>query len=608
MAQVHPIFAKQEQAGPPSAPHPLVLDLRRSTATVLNDLLQRMFDQADDWLFESGEQAPGDAERRHYFDTMRVLRLGRNSVLAEFSKVFEQGFAPGSLRSKPELMADVDALAIQPTEELEYNIALGNLAARAEGLFKDLIWEVEQRLKMAAQQHFVPVSPVALIPQSICAAFGNALDSLDTEFQIKLVVFKLFERSVIAGLDRVYHEAQAALTRHGFGDSPRRVATSSAPRAEVAQGAPALRMAWIGRLMEGLPDEVDLAPSTRDVMEQLREALFRTAWFDPGFHDDPGHPLRSVLGEATALAFGLPSDAETVDRLRGVVQVLRAHVDAVHGLAAPGDSNKSADDLESYLGHLRAISQLRMSAQIERARTSVQLEVEAMVRGYVLPSAVTNLLRFGIGPLLVSRRLRHGARSETYRAAHTLISRLLSSLEFNPPPGEKDLSEREGLLGELAAGLAEAGKGKDKIGVMLKGLMETYQQFDKPWPLPDELASAVVATDVAPRTELAAASPAQPDAQPITRKAVLGLLSRILRPLQWFRVFEPTQGRTRWLRLAAYYPEQDCIVFDGFDDKERLGLTLAAFALDLSAGRSEPISPDDAARAALDELRRARFK
>jgi len=225
-ATVHPLFsgsaqARGEQPAAPVPSNPLVAELREVALSVLDELVRRMFDSADDVLFEMGEKSSTDDERRRYFDTMRVLRLDRGKVGVAFADDLTRGFAPVVAARNTRLEFDIDSLSIQPTEELEEKIAITNMAAKAEGLFKNPIWELERHLDYAARELGVPVSPLALGPGRICDAFGKATAVLDTEFAVKLVIYKLFDRVVINELGKVYEAALAVLERHGVSPSRR---------------------------------------------------------------------------------------------------------------------------------------------------------------------------------------------------------------------------------------------------------------------------------------------------------------------------------------------------------------------------------------------------
>src|SRR5882757_399288 len=237
-ATVHPLFSgspqgRGEQTAAPVPSHPLVAELREVALSVLDELVRRMFDSADDVLFEMGEKSSTDDERRRYFDTMRVLRLDRGKVGIAFADDLTRGFAPVVAPRHSKFEFDLDSLSIQPTEELEEKIAITNMAAKAEGLYKTPIWELERHLDFAVRELGVPVSPLALGPGRICEAFGKATAVLDTEFQVKLVIYKLFDRVVINELEKVYIAALQVLERHGVSPSRRVQAPLPLPEEEA---------------------------------------------------------------------------------------------------------------------------------------------------------------------------------------------------------------------------------------------------------------------------------------------------------------------------------------------------------------------------------------
>jgi hypothetical protein len=254
--KVHTLFPNQSQGrgergealDVPS--HPVALELKNVALKVLDELLLRMFESADDYLFEMGEKSPNDNERRRYFDTMRVLRLDRAKVTQAFGDDLQRGFAPPPRRiaAAPAQEFDLDSLSIQPTEELEEKIALSNMATKAEGLQKGRIWEIERRLEFAAHELGVPLSPTALSPGRICEAFGKGTASLATDFSIKLVIYKLFDRVVIQDLGRLYSAALEVLDRHGI-NATRRPTPAPPPPAP----APPPGMAQPGMAPAGAP-------------------------------------------------------------------------------------------------------------------------------------------------------------------------------------------------------------------------------------------------------------------------------------------------------------------------------------------------------------------
>lgn len=294
-ATVHPLFSgspqdRGDQKTVPAPLHPLVAELRNAALTVLDELIRRMFDSADDTLFEMGEKSSNDEERRRYFDTMRVLRLDRGKVGVAFAEDLTQGFHPVPVRQN-KLEFDLDSLSIQPTEELEEKIAITNMAAKAEGLFKSQIFELERRLEFAARDLRVPVSPLALGPNRVCDAFGKATGVLEAEFQVKLVIYKLFDRVVINELGGLYDVSLELLERHGISPA-RRSASAAAQAPPMASYDPAALAQSLGQ-MPPLAESMAHQPYARS-LNQAQDLLRRYA-LDQASVQRSSNPLGAEL-------------------------------------------------------------------------------------------------------------------------------------------------------------------------------------------------------------------------------------------------------------------------------------------------------------------------
>jgi hypothetical protein len=703
-ATVHPLFsgAPQDRGGQKAAPvtlHPLIAELRNAALSPLDELVRRMFDSADDTLFEMGEKSSNDEERRRYFDTMRVLRLDRGKVGIAFGEDLTQGFLPVVTRySKMEF--DLDSLSIQPTEELEEKIAITNMAAKAEGLFKNQIFELERRLEFAARELRVPVSPLALGPNRICDAFGKATGVLDAEFQVKLVIYKLFDRVVINDLGRVYSAALDLLEQHGISPARRSMAQPAAPMssydptalaqslgqgqvpslaesvqhpygqgqpygqglgqaqdllrryaldqasvqrssnplgAELAgllQGlitssaAPAVqastqRLSLAGRMFDDILAEPMLPDPLRSAIEKLRYPVYKTALTDPSFFVNQQHPLRKLITDMVDMAISAQTSEGAQIQLR---EMMRTAGGMQSGPALPADALNSAQpvpegEVEGFLGQVREQTRARREALLARVRRQVAQELEVQTLGRQVPGPVMSLLRGGVGPLMAVRLLKNGRASGPYQDAQALMEGVLKSLEFIPPPSPDELQSREQLLSRIVTSLADIGMGEDKIESLLNGLQEVYRLLDSADAAPaagvaahaerltereEELLMAdldQVAGAEAERKAKPKAAPAEPPATPAEKASTMDLLRQVLTPESWFRVYDAEHNQTRWLKLNSFYPEQDSVTFTGFDESLKLSIRAQRFADHLAGGQSEPINPDESARAALEQLR-----
>ncbi|MDR3417755.1 MAG: DUF1631 family protein [Nevskia sp.] len=749
-ATVHSLFgdSPQERGEQPAAPaHPLVADLREAAVGVLDELMGRMFDSADDTLFEMGEKSSSDEERRRYFDAMRLLRLDRGKVTAAFAGDIVRGFAPLVTVKNRKVEFDLDSLSIQPTEELEEKIAVTNMAAKAEGLFKSSIWELERQLEFATRELGVPMSPLALGPNRICEAFVHATSSSEAGFHTKLVVYKLFDRVVISDLGRVYTAALAVLEKKGIGPSRRQAQTAvpagipgggagyaggapSYPAGSIpmagfppAQGAPpgagsmqgpgpaqgpvqgmgyappmpgfapvagmvqgpavaqiqdllrgfgldqasvqragtpvgaelagvlqtllagaatptaegyTQRLMLAGRMFDDILAEPMLPDPLRPVIERLRYPVYKTALSDASFFADQGHPLRKLLGDVLELAISAQTSEAAQAQLR---EALRIAASVQDGPALGADNLRAAKpvsdgEVEGFLAQLRQQTQTRREEVLVRIRRQIAQELELQTLGREVPAPAMSLLRRGVGPLMAVRLLRNGRASESYRQAQGLMTGLLESLELEGPAGAEARGDRERLLAKIAAELADVGMPTDKIQTLLDDLREVYQLLDgvaagsapDSGPVqaeaqaqadPDALSEreerllmsefehsggAEEPAPAPPRREpKPAASHPAPDA--LSRATMMDHLRRVLATESWFRVYDAEHNQTRWLKLNSFYPDQDSVTFTGFDESLKLSIRASLLVEHLVSGQSEPINPDEAARAALELLR-----
>jgi len=649
-ATIHPLFPGATARAAAELPA-WVHVLRATTLGALKDSLRLLFDRADDLLFEMGEKASNDSERRRYFDTMRVLRLESSRVTRTFAREFLCGFVPAAAASavNPGVL-DLDQLAILPTEELEERIAIANLAAKAEGLFRNASWELERRLDIAVHELAVPVASRALNPSRICAALGAAIGELDTGFQIKLVIYKLLDRSVLRDFERVYALALELLDRHEIGstgesgahidaappsgdlirqfggDADRLRATNMPASTELRRLLQTLlsnasvlqtsrqRLAMAGQLLRELLAEPLLPPALRSTIEDLRFPIYRSALTEASFFSETVHPLRTLLSDLVESAVNAQTGsaaaaAQLTELLDRIASVSGSAGVKLSQLALPTVSPLASAEADQFLLQLREQTRARREALLMRVRRLIAQELELRTLGRAVPPAAMKLLRGGIGPLMAVRLLRNGGGSTAFQQARDLLDRTLLSLEFPAMPSVEELRSREELQTAIRAALEDIGMEPDKIETLLRGLQDVYarnngDEMFGPLSLTVEeerlLRSEVEPADAMDGNAAAARLPPSTTA--------LELLGEILKPESWYRVFDAEQNKTRWLKLASFHPQHDSILFSGFDDSTTLCLRALRFAEDLVHGFSEPINPGSAARGGLARLREAKVR
>lgn len=196
----------------------LVDELKALACDTLGRGIERMFDGADDMLFEMARRATNNKDQRIYFDTMRVVRLGRPKIGKIFREEIARGFEPDANKPDETRTADLtfEDLSLQEAKSLEESIAISTMATKAENLYSNLLFEIGRRIEWLTKEKGAEIAASALAPSTISSAFRRSAEALDVEFDIELVIFKLFDRLVISDLGELYSRVLRFCEQNGI--------------------------------------------------------------------------------------------------------------------------------------------------------------------------------------------------------------------------------------------------------------------------------------------------------------------------------------------------------------------------------------------------------
>jgi hypothetical protein len=188
----------------------------------LKRLLQDLFDNVDDALFERADKAQSNAEADLYFDAMRGVRKQRDNIEKTFLDSCLERYrdfwvnGPTSVLQSARKSRTISELSLVDEMEVEESLAVSNMAAKAKSLHRENLFAVEQRLGHILGGEAVDSDANPLGPTVIGNAFRGALKQLDTGLNVKLVVYKLFDRYVITALDGLYEEVNVLFVQAGI--------------------------------------------------------------------------------------------------------------------------------------------------------------------------------------------------------------------------------------------------------------------------------------------------------------------------------------------------------------------------------------------------------
>jgi Protein of unknown function (DUF1631) len=199
-----------------------LLKVVRGTALKrVQGLVSTLFENIDDALFDLAEKAENNAIQTQYFDGMREVRKKRQLVERLFqdqlSKIFNE-FAAGKIpaaRSDSSGGGAAGDLSLVDDKELEESLAIASTVAKAENRLSRPLYAVNQRLSVLLGGAKVEDATNPIAPAPLCQAFRFSMREMELNLQTQLIIYKLFDRYVMAGLDGLYEEVNEILIQAG---------------------------------------------------------------------------------------------------------------------------------------------------------------------------------------------------------------------------------------------------------------------------------------------------------------------------------------------------------------------------------------------------------
>ncbi len=235
----HPkVVSLQPERKIPAAVPPIVQRVRDRAVQQLLALLKELLDCTDDALFEMADRSHSDADHHLYFDSMREIRLHRADIekrfAAEIQRGFDTAYAPSAATaSTDDLLAD--DIALVHNDDLEISVAISGIVSKITSQFSLAIMELTKRFDHLAKHGTINERRNPLGPQMQSEAFARAMECLTVDIRIRIILLKLFERTVMQRMGPVYQEANAALADAGvLKDLRRSLSRGRNPHAQAA--------------------------------------------------------------------------------------------------------------------------------------------------------------------------------------------------------------------------------------------------------------------------------------------------------------------------------------------------------------------------------------
>lgn len=221
----------RDTPNPPPAARELVAGMRRRSTEHLQAVLARVFARADDWLFDLAKK-DGVPDGSPYLFAMRALRTSRAPIERGFRDYIDQSFSGLQERAAPKLPGDEEGgtpeLSLLPESELEQQLATNLTAEAITRIHGKQLDELAGRLARMAGVAKLEAEDNPLSAHSLAGAIGAAHNGIELPDDVRMVLFKYYERELIHDLRDLLTELNDRLEAAGF--RPDNVAPKPAQR------------------------------------------------------------------------------------------------------------------------------------------------------------------------------------------------------------------------------------------------------------------------------------------------------------------------------------------------------------------------------------------
>ncbi len=222
----------------------LLRQTQDNTVSILLPLLENLFSACDDLFFDLSSRSVSNNEQSLYFESMREIRLKKEGVIATFQSGIENGFIDLKTNASPKKVAADSAsqnsgLSLVQNDALEQEVAISSMVNKARINNRDNLYPLHLRLDSLLPGTTVDEKNNPLDPKQLCDYFSEACKSLDLNIKARIIVFKQFDRLVVANLAMVYAAVNNLLVSAGILPNPRdyaRPKDQTPPRPAIGAG------------------------------------------------------------------------------------------------------------------------------------------------------------------------------------------------------------------------------------------------------------------------------------------------------------------------------------------------------------------------------------
>lgn len=202
---------------------PLIQECKNIASEQLNLLLQAYFAKVDDELFKLSDKAENNRLQSDFFEAMRFVRRERDQLHGSYMQSFLEHY-DDFWRGKPHQFCagkneaqslEEDKFALVENESLEEELAINTMIEKGNNLFRQELFALNTRFSFLLQGLETKLENSPVGPAAACRSFAEALHPRSLEFNVKILLYKLFDGVVLSALGPLYHQLNVHLIEAG---------------------------------------------------------------------------------------------------------------------------------------------------------------------------------------------------------------------------------------------------------------------------------------------------------------------------------------------------------------------------------------------------------
>lgn len=189
----------------------LLGEFKEITSQRMRNILQAMFDNADDALFKIAESSDKTTDKSFYLDSMRIVRLQRDEFEKEYfgqlANEFDHyidGISSRNRTAIPEPSIDYDKLELVSEDDLEITIASERLVQKIQAQYKPELSAINKRMAFLFDVEKVEEDPIPFAAKVLVQVYASAAEKIDLPLEVRIILLKLFDLQCINGLANLY--------------------------------------------------------------------------------------------------------------------------------------------------------------------------------------------------------------------------------------------------------------------------------------------------------------------------------------------------------------------------------------------------------------------